>query len=74
MEPKPTIFEFTSYKFEPEKKRIFFNYKQEFAGKEPLIFTETIILPEMPGFKAYSSRIVGQTFAGLASCYWHKLL
>ncbi|MCX6723541.1 MAG: hypothetical protein NT094_05810, partial [Candidatus Staskawiczbacteria bacterium] len=40
------IFEFTSYKFEPEKKRVSFGYKQEFNGKNPLIFSETIILPE----------------------------
>ena len=46
MDVKTTIFEFSSYSFEPDKKRVSFNYKQEFAGKEPLFYTETIILPK----------------------------
>lgn len=47
MEGKPTIFEFTSYKFEPEKKRIHFVYTQFFKDKAPLIFSESIVLPEL---------------------------
>lgn len=43
---KPIIFEFTSYKFEPEKKRASFSYKTEFEEGESLIFSETIVLPE----------------------------
>ncbi|MEK7664756.1 MAG: UDP-N-acetylmuramoyl-L-alanine--D-glutamate ligase [Patescibacteria group bacterium] len=43
---KATVFEFVSYKFEPAKKRIFFNYRQEFEGGENVDFTETIILPK----------------------------
>ena len=40
------IFEFTSYKFEPEKKRVSFSYKQLFDGNKPIPFIETIILPK----------------------------
>ncbi len=48
MDKKPSVFEFTSYEFEPEKKRIFFNYRQEFEGGESINFTETLILAEVP--------------------------
>ncbi len=44
----PKIFEYTSYKFEPGKKKIIFNYKMEFAGQKPLFFTEEILLPAVP--------------------------
>lgn len=48
MNPEPTIFEFVSYAFDPDKKRIFFNYKQEFKNKKSINFTETLILPQIP--------------------------
>lgn len=48
MEEEPAIFEFTSYKFEPKKKRIFFNYKVSQKSGHPISFTETIILPCAP--------------------------
>jgi hypothetical protein len=48
MAGKATVFEFTSYKFEPENKRAVFNYRQEFDGADPISFTETLILPEIP--------------------------
>jgi UDP-N-acetylmuramoylalanine--D-glutamate ligase len=51
MKPKATVFEFTSYEFEPEEKRISFNYKQEFKGREPIFYTESIVLPEIPDVK-----------------------
>jgi len=60
MNAKPTIFEFTSYNFEPDKKRIFFNYKQEFAGKEPIIFTETITLPEDVDLNAAPQQLINK--------------
>ncbi len=47
---KATVFEFTSYKFEPAKKRVVFNYKTEFEGKDSLFFTETILLPSAPDY------------------------
>lgn len=48
MDTKPTIFEFTSYNFEPEEKRIFFNYKVSFKPNNFITFTETINLPKAP--------------------------
>jgi len=65
MDVKPTVFEFSSYKFEPDKKRIFFNYKQEFAGKEPLVFTEIIILPEAPTLKGIPQQLLNKLLEGL---------
>lgn len=50
MQEKATVFEFTSYKFEPEKKRISFNYKTEFKNSEPVLFTEMIELQGSPNF------------------------
>ena len=43
-----TVFEFTSYAFEPAKKRAVFHYKTEFSNKDPIFWTETIILPSIP--------------------------
>jgi len=51
MDTGPTIFEFVSYKFEPEKKRIFFNYKVSFKKSDFILFTETINLPRVPDLK-----------------------
>lgn len=48
MNQKANLFAFTSYQFEPQNKRVLFNYKTEFEGKDPLFFTETIILPKAP--------------------------
>jgi len=62
---KPTVFEFTSYKFEPENKRILFNYKQEFKGKEPILYTETIVLPEVPDLAGIPEGLVNKLLQGL---------
>ncbi|HLD70263.1 MAG TPA: Mur ligase family protein [Negativicutes bacterium] len=49
MDAKATFFEFSSYIFEPKKKRAVFTYKTEFSdGREPIIWTETIALPKAP--------------------------
>ena len=48
MQAKATVFEFTFYSFDPAKKRAVFNYKTEFSDREPLTFTETILLPKAP--------------------------
>lgn len=50
MEKKPTVFKFVSYRLEPDKKRIFFDYKTEFKNSEPISFTETIELTGTPDF------------------------
>ncbi len=48
MDSKATVFEFTSYSFDPAKKLAVFNYKTEFSDRESLTFTETILLPKTP--------------------------
>lgn len=51
MKIQSKLFEYSSYIFEPEKKKIRFNYKIEFKNKEPITFTETIILPKAPSLR-----------------------
>ena len=64
-EPKPTIFEFTSYQFDPEKKRVFLNYKQDFNGRESILFTETIILPDYFDETKVSDKLLKKLLEGL---------
>jgi UDP-N-acetylmuramoylalanine--D-glutamate ligase len=49
--PSPKTFEYTSCKSDFENKKIRFNYKIEFANREPLFFTEEILLPTTPDLK-----------------------
>ena len=65
MDINPTIFEFVSYKLEPEQKRVTFSYKQEFEGREPLFFTETIVLPNVPDFKRLPDGLLDKILQGL---------
>ncbi|MBI3631758.1 MAG: UDP-N-acetylmuramoyl-L-alanine--D-glutamate ligase [Candidatus Staskawiczbacteria bacterium] len=65
MRLKPTIFEFTSYKFDPIQKRIFFNYKTEFKDGNALFFTETVVLPEIPNVKELPPGLLDKIFEGL---------
>jgi len=65
MDKKPTNFEFTSFKFEPDKKRIFFNYTQEFKEGEPLTFTETIVLPEDVNLNNIPEGLIEKILQGL---------
>ena len=51
METKPTNFEFVSYRFSPKTNEVFFNYQTNFRDKDPIIFTESIVLPKAPDFK-----------------------
>jgi UDP-N-acetylmuramoylalanine--D-glutamate ligase len=46
---KAINFEFTSYEFKPENGRVIFNYKTEFENREPILWTETIVLPNALG-------------------------
>jgi UDP-N-acetylmuramoylalanine--D-glutamate ligase len=59
------IFEFTSYKFEPNKKRILFNYKQEFTDKDPIFYTETIVLPEPVNTNEVQEELLKKLLEGL---------
>jgi len=65
MEEKATVFKFTSYKFEPDKKQISLSYEQDFLGKEPLIFTETIVLPEVPNLENIDPKLLAKLLEGL---------
>jgi len=65
MKPKAAIFEFTSYKFKPEKKQIFFNYKTEFKNSEPILFTEMIELQGSPDFNNMPKGLLTKMFEGL---------
>ncbi|MFH1030160.1 MAG: UDP-N-acetylmuramoyl-L-alanine--D-glutamate ligase [bacterium] len=44
--PEAITFIYKSYKFELEKREIFFNYEVEFEGGEMIKFTDKVILPE----------------------------
>ena len=46
MKPNATLLEFVSYIYEPENKRIFFNYRTLFNDQHSISFTETVILPD----------------------------
>ncbi len=48
MPQSAAVFEFTSYTFEPDKKRVLFRYTTKFKDRPPLRFTETILLPKIP--------------------------
>ena len=65
MDKNPTIFEFTSYRFEPDKKRVFFNYRQKFEGKKSINFTETLILPEVPDLLGIPKGLVDKILQGV---------
>ncbi|MCX6720994.1 MAG: hypothetical protein NT026_00045, partial [Candidatus Staskawiczbacteria bacterium] len=65
MELKPTIFEFTSYKVEPDKKKIFFNYTVKFKNTPDISFTETIILPKAPDFKRIPEELFNKILQNL---------
>ena len=65
MQQKATVFEFTSYKFEPEKKRISFNYKTEFRNSDPILFTEMIELQGSPDFENLPNGLLEKMFEGL---------
>ncbi len=65
MEPKATVFEFTSYEFKPLEKKVIFNYKTEFSDREPLFFTETLILPKVPNIKNVSKEVIDKLLQSL---------
>jgi len=65
MEPKPTVFEFTSYKFWPQEKKVVFNYKQEFEGQEAIYFTEMLVLPKMPDLLGIPDGLINKILQGV---------
>ncbi len=60
----PSFFEFTSYKFEPENKRIFFNYKTKFKDKE-ISYIEKIILPKPFNLSEIPQGLLDKVLSGL---------
>jgi len=65
MKPKAIVFEFTSYKFEPENKRIFFNYRTEIRNSEPILFTEMVEFQDSPDFENLPKGLLEKIFQGL---------
>ncbi|MBM3206343.1 MAG: UDP-N-acetylmuramoyl-L-alanine--D-glutamate ligase [Candidatus Staskawiczbacteria bacterium] len=65
MTQKATNFEFTSYKFEPSKRSVVFNYKTEFEDNDPLFFTENIILPESKNSNPISEKLLEKILSSL---------
>ncbi|MFA5777649.1 MAG: UDP-N-acetylmuramoyl-L-alanine--D-glutamate ligase [Parcubacteria group bacterium] len=65
MQSKPAIFKFTSYKFNPLKRRIFFNYEIDFKNADSLNFTEEIILPRIPDLKKIPKELLENIFSDL---------
>jgi len=61
----PTSFQFISYKFQPAKKRIVFNYRINFQSAKPLEFSETVVLPRVPNLKNLDQRLIKQLLADL---------
>src|SRR3989344_755364 len=48
MKPLAKTFRFCGYNFDPTNGKISFDYRIEFSNREPLEFTETVILPNVP--------------------------
>lgn len=46
--PQAKTFHFKGYKYDPQNLRVAFKYQIEFSNREPLDFTETILLPAKP--------------------------
>lgn len=58
MKPKPTIFEFTSYEFLPNEKRLILNYRQDFSNQESIFWREIIELPGVPNISLISKDLL----------------
>ncbi|MFZ2975494.1 MAG: UDP-N-acetylmuramoyl-L-alanine--D-glutamate ligase [Candidatus Moraniibacteriota bacterium] len=65
MKLKAKSFEFVSYKIDPKNRKVFFNYKIEFANREPLNFTESIIFPAPFSLKNIPPKFLKELFSNL---------
>ncbi|MDO9230864.1 MAG: UDP-N-acetylmuramoyl-L-alanine--D-glutamate ligase [bacterium] len=65
MKPKAKSFEFVLYKIDPKNRKVFFNYKIEFANREPLIFEEAIIFPAPFSLKNIPPKSLNELFSNL---------
>lgn len=67
--PGDSTFEFISYEFQPAQKRAVFHYATKFPDKDPIIWTETIILPEIPRCPA-PEKLLESLHIMLGISYW----
>lgn len=71
---KAVNFEFTSYDFNLQERRAIFNYKTEFKGKDPILWTEVIALPEITNLqnipKQQLEKILQSLHIILGISYW----
>jgi len=60
-----SIFEFTSYTFDPKTKRISFEYAVYLGQQKPLLFTETIDLPKVVSTKKIPKELLDNLLSDL---------
>ena len=65
MKLRAKSFEFVSYKIDPKNRKVFFNYKIEFANREPLNFSESIIFPAPFSLKNIPPKFLKELFSNL---------
>ena len=60
-----SVFEFTSYKLDPKKKRAVFYYTVFIKGQNPVLFSESIVFPKSFKLKGISQEAVKKTLQGV---------
>ncbi|MGB2791036.1 MAG: UDP-N-acetylmuramoyl-L-alanine--D-glutamate ligase [Candidatus Moraniibacteriota bacterium] len=63
--PKATKFVFDSYSFSPEGKKASFVYRMEFENREPMVFTDTLLFPELPETISASEALIDSVLRGV---------
>ncbi len=59
---KAIVFEFTSFKFEPENKLVYFNYKTKTGNCQEILFTEKIEFEQNPDFESAGKDLQDKIF------------
>lgn len=65
MQSRAKVFEFVSYGFSADKRRVFFDYKTTFDNDEEISFRETIILLKMPDLNKVPKELLKKLLEGL---------
>lgn len=74
MIPKATLFRFCGYNFDAKIGKITFEYRVEFSNRDPLDFTETVILPKVPkNIKQESIRKLLESLLIILGISYYKL-
>ena len=74
MTPKATLFRFRNYNFDAKIGKITFDYRVEFSNRNPLDFTETVILPKVPkNIKQESIRKLLESLLIILGISYYKL-